>query len=30
VLQGDKTIEELKRRLRNTKPEFFGEMDFNK
>ncbi len=28
VLQGDKTIEELKRRLRNTKPESFGEMDF--
>jgi hypothetical protein len=30
VLQGDKTIDELKRRLRNTKPEAFGEVDFNK
>ncbi len=30
VLQGDKTIDELKRRLRNTKPESFGEIDFNK
>jgi bifunctional DNase/RNase len=30
VLQGDKTIEELKRRLRNTKPESFGEIDFDK
>lgn len=30
VLQGDKTIDELKRRLRNTKPESFGEVDFNK
>lgn len=30
VLEGDKTIDELKRRLRNTKPESFGEMDFNK
>lgn len=30
VLEGDKTVEELKRRLRNTKPESFGEIDFNK
>ena len=30
VLQGDKTIDELRRRLRNTKPESFGEIDFNK
>ncbi|KPK64304.1 hypothetical protein AMJ83_03175 [candidate division WOR_3 bacterium SM23_42] len=30
VLQGDKTIDELKRRLRNTKPESFGEVDFGK
>ena len=30
VLHGDKTIDELKRRLRNTKPEAFGEVDFNK
>ncbi|MDH4211267.1 MAG: bifunctional nuclease family protein [candidate division WOR-3 bacterium] len=30
VLQGDKTVDELKRRLRNTKPESFGEIDFNK
>jgi bifunctional DNase/RNase len=30
VLQGDKTIDELKRRLRNTKPESFGEVDFNR
>lgn len=30
VLQGDKTIDELKRRLRTTKPESFGEIDFNK
>lgn len=30
VLQGDKTVDELKRRLRNTKPESFGEIDFDK
>jgi len=30
VLQGDKTVDELKRRLRNTRPEAFGEIDFNK
>lgn len=27
---GDKTIDELKRRLRNTKPESFGEFDFSR
>jgi bifunctional DNase/RNase len=30
VLQGDKTVDELRRRLRTTKPESFGEIDFNK
>ena len=30
VLEGDKTVDELKRRLRNTKPESFGEIDFSK
>lgn len=30
VLQGDKTVDELKRRLRTTKPEAFGEIDFGK
>ena len=30
VLQGDKSVDELKRRLRNTKPERFGDFDLNK
>jgi len=30
VLEGDKSIEELKRRLRNTQPEKFGDFDLNK
>ncbi len=30
ILQGDKAIDELKHRLRNTKPEKFGETEFNK
>lgn len=30
VFQGDKSVEELKRRLRNTKPEQFGDFNLNK
>ncbi len=30
VLQGDTSIDELKRRLRNTMPEKFGDFDLNK
>lgn len=30
VFQGDTSVEELKRRLRNTKPEQFGDFNFNK
>lgn len=30
VFPGDKSIDELKRRLRNTKPEDFGKFDFTK
>ncbi len=30
VLKGDKAVDVLKQRLRNTKPEKFGETEFNK
>jgi bifunctional DNase/RNase len=30
VLQGDTNVDELKRRLRNTKPEKFGDFNLNK
>jgi bifunctional DNase/RNase len=30
VFQGDTSVEELKRRLRNTRPEQFGDFSFNK
>lgn len=30
ILQGDKSVDELKRRLRNTKPEQFGDFHLNK